>query len=164
MQSGFVASLRRASIHSSKLPPSRRGIPPETGSLSNRSPRSYSGRCPGTATDHIGLLQAVSIHLPTRLWAVLGQSINEVLPIHVISANRLPPIPSAHDVVNCFRIFDRTINQSASGCRSRSLRDSSAIRRRSRWGLPPGPGGGSFTGITAKLSSRKQVLRRIRFG
>ncbi len=36
----------------------------------------------------------------------LGQGLNKVLPIHVISVNRLPPIPSAHEVINGTGIFD----------------------------------------------------------
>ena len=49
--------------------------------------------------------QAIGMHLPTGFLARFGQCLDEVLPIHVIDKNGLPPVSSAHDMIRGTGIF-----------------------------------------------------------
>ena len=47
--------------------------------------------------------QAIGMHLESCLLTGLGQRLEKVLPIDVITKDILPPIPTAHDVVDRHR-------------------------------------------------------------
>ena len=49
--------------------------------------------------------QAIGMDLPIGFSARFGQSLQEILPIHVINEYILLAITSIHHVVNCARIF-----------------------------------------------------------
>ena len=46
------------------------------------------------------------MHLPVCLLTRLGQRLEEILPVHIIQKNVLPPVATAHDVVIGPRIFN----------------------------------------------------------
>ena len=50
--------------------------------------------------------QTIRMNLPIRFLARLRQRLDEVLPVHVIKENPLPPVTSAHDVIHRPRILD----------------------------------------------------------
>jgi hypothetical protein len=49
--------------------------------------------------------QAISMHLPAGFLAGFRQSFNEILPVHVVQEDILPPIAPAHDVIQRARIL-----------------------------------------------------------
>ncbi len=55
----------------------------------------------GGLQDHVIVVghQAISVHLPAGLLACLGQRLDEIVPVHVIQEDPLPPVAPAHDMV-----------------------------------------------------------------
>ena len=49
--------------------------------------------------------QAVRMHLPARLLAGLGQSLDEIMPSHMIQEDLIPPVATAHEMVHGPRVF-----------------------------------------------------------
>ena len=53
----------------------------------------------------VGAHQTIGRHLKARFLARFGQRLWEILPVHILQKNVLPPVATAHDVVNGPRIF-----------------------------------------------------------
>src|SRR5208337_1018022 len=49
--------------------------------------------------------QAVRMHLPARLLAGLGQGLDEIMPIHIIQEDLIPPVATAHESIHGPRVF-----------------------------------------------------------
>jgi hypothetical protein len=50
--------------------------------------------------------QAIRMHLPTRLFASFGQSLDKVVPINIVEKNLFSSITPAHHMIPGSRIFE----------------------------------------------------------
>ena len=57
--------------------------------------------------------QTIRMHLPIGFLARLGQRLDEVLPVHVVQENLLPPVATAHHVIHGPRILDAQLARHA---------------------------------------------------
>ena len=44
--------------------------------------------------------QTIGMHLPIGLLARLGQSLEEILPVHIVQIDVLAPVPAAHHMLD----------------------------------------------------------------
>jgi hypothetical protein len=60
--------------------------------------------------------QAIGMHLPAGLFASLAQSLQESVPVLVVSENRLAAITAIHDMVHCPGILDAQLASHGPHC------------------------------------------------
>jgi len=46
------------------------------------------------------------MHLPARLLAGLGQGLDEIMPIHIIQKDLIPPVATAHEMIEGTWVLD----------------------------------------------------------
>ena len=50
--------------------------------------------------------QTIGMHLPGGFLARFGQRLDEILPIHVIQEDVLPPVAPAHEMIHRSRVLE----------------------------------------------------------